>query len=67
LASGNVASGFAIGAKNAFGIASRDGLYLNMIGLGGNGDPVFGLMAVFLHIQDYFNVSEFLHFFWFAR
>ncbi len=48
-ASGNVASGFTIGAKNALGIASRDGLYLDMIGGRGDGRPVFGLEAVFLH------------------
>jgi hypothetical protein len=53
-ATGNVASGFAIGAKNAVGIASRDGLYLNMIGCRGDGRPVFGLEAVFLHTPSLF-------------
>ena len=59
-ASGNAASGFAVGAKNAVGIAARDGLNLNMIGSGGDGGPVFGLAAVFFHAPSRFNVLEFL-------
>jgi len=53
-----VLSSFAVGAKNAPGIASRNGLDLDMIGSGGG--PVFRLMAVFFHTPSLISVSKFL-------
>ena len=48
---------FAIGTKNAVGIASRDGLYLDMIGSGGHGGLVFSVMTGFFHTQDYAKIN----------